>query len=178
MTIQNAGIGPSVDEFSEAFAGWSIYSIGDLYSGYDKFQLAVDSLDITTTRTPIGRVRMFTLPQGATKSVVHMVNAMNKVLKDCIPDITMPFLDNIPIKGCLDEEKDESEDKDGCRRFVVDHMKDCEKVLQRLEDANFTFSGEKSAFGKPEILVVGHLCGAYGRKPSPSKVNAIKDMKE
>ena len=26
--------------------------------------------------------------------------------------------------------------------------------------------------------VVGHLCGAYGRKPSPSKVNAIKDMKE
>ena len=71
-----------------------------------------------------------------------MVNAMNKVLKDCIPDITMPFLDDIPIKGCSNEEKDESKDKDGCRQFVVDHMKDCEKVLQRLEDANLTFSGD------------------------------------
>ena len=107
--------------FAEAFAGRSIYSIGDLYSGYDQFQLAVDSRDITTMRTPIGLVRMCTLPQGATNSVAHMVNAMNKVLRDCIPDITMPFLDDIPIKGCLVEEKDESKDEDGCRRFVIDH---------------------------------------------------------
>jgi hypothetical protein len=107
-----------------------------------------------------------------------MVNAMNKVLKDCIPEVAMPFLDDIPIKGCSEEDKDDSKDKDGCRRFVVDHLKDCEMVLRRLEDANLTFSGEKSAFGQPEILVVGHLCGAYGRKPSPSKVNAIQAMKE
>jgi hypothetical protein len=60
-----------------------------------------------------------------------MVNTMNKVLKECIPD----------IKGCLDEEQDESKDKDGCRRFVMDHM-DCEEVLRRLEEANLTFSGE------------------------------------
>ena len=175
VTIRNAGIGPSVDEFAEAFAGRSIYSIGDLYSGYDQFQLAVDSRDITTMRTPIGLVRMCTLPQGATNSVAHMVNAMNKVLKDCIPDITMPFLDDIPIKGCSVEEKDVSKDKDGCRKFVVDHIKDCEKVLQRLGDANLTFSGEKSAFGQPEILVVGHLCGAFGRK---TRVDAIQAMKE
>ena len=51
-------------------------------------------------------------------------------------------------------------------------------MLQKLEDANLTFSGEKSAFGQPEILVVGHLCGSYGRKPTPSKVNAIQEMKE
>ena len=37
VTIRNAGIGLSVDEFAEAFAGRSIYSIGDLYSGYDQF---------------------------------------------------------------------------------------------------------------------------------------------
>jgi hypothetical protein len=106
-----------------------------------------------------------------------MVNAMNKVLRDCIPDITMPFLDDIPIKGCPVEEKDETVGPDGCRKFVVTHMDDCEKVLQRLEDARLTFSGEKSAFGQSEILVVGHLCGPYGRKPSPTKVEAISAMK-
>ena len=33
VIICNVGIGPSVDEFAEAFVGRSIYSIGDLYLG-------------------------------------------------------------------------------------------------------------------------------------------------
>ena len=103
---------------------------------------------------------------------------MNRVLRDCIPDITMPFLDDIPIKGCPEDTKDESIDADGCRKFVADHIANFEKILQRLEGARLTFSGEKSAFGQPEILVVGHLCGSYGRKPSPTKVEAISAMKE
>ena len=37
VTIRNAGIGLTIDEFAEAFAGRSMYSIGDLYSGYDQF---------------------------------------------------------------------------------------------------------------------------------------------
>ena len=90
------------------------YSISDLYSGYEQLQLAVDIRDITTMRTPIGLVRMCTLPQGATNFVAHMVNAMNKVLRDCIPDIKMPLLDDIPIKVCPELEKDESLDQHGC----------------------------------------------------------------
>jgi hypothetical protein len=164
VTIRNAGVGPNIDEFAEAFAGRLIYSVSDLYSGYDQFQLAVESRDLTTMRTPLGLVRMFSLLQGGTNSVAHMVNAMNKVLRDCIPDITMPFLDDIPIKGCLVEERDDTVKPDGCRRFVATHIGDCEKVLQRLEDARLTFSGEKSAFGQSEVLVAGHLCGPYRRK--------------
>ena len=102
-----------------------------------------------------------------------MVNAMNKVLRDYIPDITMPFLDDILIKGCPVEDKDESVGLDGCQRFVANHIGDYEKVLQRHENVRLTFSREKSAFGQPEILVVGHLCGPYGRRPSPAKVEAI-----
>ena len=67
---------------------------------------------------------------------------------------------------------------DRCRRFVTDHIADCTKILQRLEGVWLTFSGEKSAFGPPEILVVGHLCGSYCRKPSPTKVEDISAIKE
>ena len=84
-----------MDSFAESFAGRAIYSMVDLYSGYDQFQLAMDSRDITTMRTPIGLVRMCTLPQGATNYVAHMMNGMNKVLRDHIPHRTMPFLDGI-----------------------------------------------------------------------------------
>ena len=33
VTIRNTGVGPLIDEF----VGRSIYSVGDLYSGYDQF---------------------------------------------------------------------------------------------------------------------------------------------
>ena len=98
VMIQNFGAGPIVDEFAEAFAGRAIYSVEALYFGYHQFQLATDSRDITTMQTPIGLVRMCTLLQGATNSVAHMMNTMNKMLRDYIPEITMLFLDDIPMK--------------------------------------------------------------------------------
>ena len=160
------------------FARRSIYSVGDLYSGYDQFQLTVESRYITTMQTPLDLVRMCTLPQEGTNSVAHMVNAMNKVLRDCIPGITMPFLDDIQIKGCPEEDMDESVGQDGCQKFIADHIHNCEKVLQRLERARLAFSEEKSAFGQSEIMVIGHLCGPFGRKPSSEMVETISVMKE
>ena len=64
VTIRNSGIGPIVDELAEMFAGRAIYSMGDLYSEYDQFQLALKSRDITSIKTPIGLVRMCTEIEG------------------------------------------------------------------------------------------------------------------
>ena len=178
VTIRNVGTGPVVDEFAEEFAGKAIYSIGDLYSGYDQFQLAESSRDITTMRTPLGLLKMCTLPMGATNSVAHMQNAMNKVLHEFIPAKTRPFLDDIPIKGCNEGEKDTTLRPDGLRQFVGDHMEDVAAILKRLIDARLTLSGEKSAFGQYEIMVVGQLCGPYGRLPSREKINAIILLKD
>ena len=177
VTIRNKGSGPIIDEVAEAFAGHAIYSIGDLYSGYDQFQLATESRDLTTMKTPLGLVRMCTLPQGATNSVAHMQNAMNQILKDFVPKKTIPFLDDIPIKGCEESERDLTVQDDGCRAFVSNHIKDVEKILNKLEEVKLTLSIDKSKFGVDEILVVGHLCGTYGRKPNPEKVDAIGRMK-
>ena len=55
---------------------------------------------------------------------------------------------------------------------TVAMKKEFRKVQDELQ------SGEKSAFGQEEILVVGHLCGPYGRRPSPTKIDAIQAMKE
>ncbi|MCO5587994.1 hypothetical protein L7F22_041947 [Adiantum nelumboides] len=177
VTICNVGTGPIVDEFAEAFAGRAIYSMGDLYSGYDQFQLSLESRDITTIRTPLGLVRVCTLPQGATNSVAHMMIGMNKVLRDFIPHITMPFIDDLSIKGCKVEVKDETLNRRGCRKFVAQYIHDCDAILSKLEEVNLTLSGAKSTFGAQEVLIVGHMCGPYGRKPSPAKVEAIQRMK-
>ena len=57
---------------------------------------------------------MCTFPQGATNSIMHMMNDMHKVLTHIIPHITMPFLDDILIKGCEERVKDEEVDETGC----------------------------------------------------------------
>ncbi|KAL2631532.1 hypothetical protein R1flu_016218 [Riccia fluitans] len=134
VTIKNAEVGPIVDEYAEAFVGRAIYSRGDLYLGYDQFQLAEDSKDLTTMKMPLGLVRMCTLLQGATNSVAHMMHGMNIVLQDFVPDKTMPFLDDVPIKGCSEQDKDEILDEKGRRRYVVEHIEDCEGILARLEE--------------------------------------------
>jgi len=72
VTIGNKGSRPIIDEVAAVFAGHAIYSIKDLYSGYDQFQLAIESRNLTTMKTPLRLVTMCTLPQGATNSVAHM----------------------------------------------------------------------------------------------------------
>ena len=152
--------------------------MGDLSSWYHQYQLAQESQDLTTVKTPLGLVRMCTLPQGATNSVAHMMNGMNKVLRDFIPQITMPFIDDLPIKGCEENKKDEELDQRGCRKFVANHIADCESILTRLEEVHLTLSSSKSIFGAREVLIVGHLCSPEGWRPIPLKVDAIQNMKE
>jgi hypothetical protein len=176
VTIKNKGSGPIVDEVAEAFAGQAIYSIGELYSGYDQFQLAIESRDLTTIKTPLGLVRMYTLPQGATNSVAHMQSTMNQILRDFVSEKTIHFVDDIPIKGCQEGAKDLTLDTDGCRIFVKNHITDVDRILERLEEVDLTLSIYKSKFGFDEILIVGYLCGRYGRKPNPEKVDAIINL--
>ena len=90
----------------------------------------------------------------------------------------MQFIDDLPIKGCEEGEKDEALDQRGCRKFVIEHIADCESILSKLEEARLTLSGSKTIFGAREVLIVGHLCSPEGRRPSPLKVDVIQKMKE
>lgn len=69
-------------------------------------------------------------------------------------------------------------DPKGCRKFVANHIVECDKILTRLEEVHLILSGAKSMFGVKEVLVVGYMCGSYGHKPSVEKVDAIQRMKD
>jgi hypothetical protein len=51
----------------------------------------VQSRNLTTMQIPLSSVKMCTLLQGATNSVSHMMNGMNRVLRDFILEKNMPF---------------------------------------------------------------------------------------
>jgi hypothetical protein len=79
LNIRDSGMPPSVDEFSEDFAGYPITSAIDYYSGYYQIPLADSSRDLTAFLTIFGLLRVTQLPQGWMNSVSIFQRIMRKV---------------------------------------------------------------------------------------------------
>ena len=128
-------------------------------------------------KTPLGLMRICTLSQGVTHSMVHMRSVMNKIMKEFVPEKPIPFMDDISIKGCKVKITNFTLGTDECRRFINDHIKNVDKILKMIEEVDLILFIDKSKFRVDEILVVGHLRGSYGRKTNPEKVDVITRMK-
>ena len=170
-TVRDANLPPSVDEFSEEFAGCQMASLIDFFSGYDQVELDTKSRDLTGFQTPIGLLRMTTLPQGATNSVAQFVRIVTKILEDLIPEDCLPFLDDIGVKGPLST-YNEREVLPGIRQYVMEHIQSLDKTLVCLERAGCTI-GPKSQFCIDGINIVGFVCRAKGRSLDSAKVIKI-----
>ncbi|GBG91718.1 hypothetical protein CBR_g53532 [Chara braunii] len=142
VTIRDVESIPEADLLAKGSAGRSIYSICDLFLGYDGIPLDYRDRHMTTMHTPLRLVKMMVVPMGWTNGVAVFQRAMIAVLKEFIPKKVEVFLDDFPIKRSV--ERDETEVLPGVRKFVVDHMSDVRDVLVKLDDANLTVSGTKS----------------------------------
>ena len=98
VTIQEANLPLSSDEFSEEFAGCTISSLIDYFSGYDQIELDEESRDLTAFMTPLSLIRMTTLAQGATNSVAQFVRIVLKILAPHLGDRTKLFLIDVGVK--------------------------------------------------------------------------------
>jgi len=171
VSLRDANLPPSVDEFSEEFAGCAIASLIDFFSGYDQLVLAPECRDMTAFMTPLGLLRMTTPPQGATNSVAQFVRVVMRILDDLFPTVAMPFLDDIGVKGPYTTYDDE-ETLPGIRRYVYEHILNLDKTMDRIERAGACI-GAKSQFCHNGMNIVGFICGYNGRTPATSKVIKI-----
>ncbi len=153
----------------------------DLFVGYDERLLAESSRDLTTFQTPYGAMRLVTLPMGWTNSVPIFHDDVNYILREEVPEFTMPYIDDVPVRGPVTRYQAEDgtyetlPDNPGIRRFVWEHMQNVNRILQRMKYSGGTFSGFKSVLCAAEITVVGHLCSFEGRKPTPERIKVIEN---
>ena len=101
ITIRDAGMPPILDNFVEPFAGRQCYTVFDLFWGFDARRLDVSSRHLTSFESPIGTLRLTSLPMGFTNSPAEFQKCMVFVLRDEIPDKANVFIDDLPIKGIL-----------------------------------------------------------------------------
>ena len=172
ITLKDACIPPNVEEFAEDFTGLSMASVLDLFSGYDQIGLAEQCRNLTGFQTPLGLLRMTTLPQGAVNSVAQFVRIITKTLRSLLRDVAKPFLDDIGVKGPRTDYGGE-EAVPGVRRYVLEHIQNIDQTLLKLERAGFTISGKKMQLCMRAVEILGYVCDSDGRHPSETKVAKI-----
>jgi hypothetical protein len=184
VTIQHSGVPPFTEQLVEQFAGRACGGMLDLYVGYDERALAESSRDLTTIQTPFGAIRLKVLPMGWTNSVPIFHDDVTFILRFEIPHLTVPYIDDVPIKGPRPDYKlpdgsyETIPENTGIRRFVWEHFQGVNRIVQRMKYAGGTFSGFKSVLCAREITVLGHRCTPEGRLPDTTQVDKILNWSE
>jgi Reverse transcriptase (RNA-dependent DNA polymerase) len=173
VTRRDANIPPPLEQFAEDFAGMKIVSLVDMFSGYDQVELHKDSRDRTAILTPVGLLRLTTLPQGCTNSVGQFVRVTRTILGELLGCVAEAFLDDIGVKGSKSDYGGE-EALPGVRRYVLEHIQNIDRVLVHMECANAVVAGGKSHFACERLKIVGFTVGPDGRSPTAEKVYKIQ----
>ena len=84
------------------------------------------------------------------------------ILTTQIPYAAKPFLDNIAICG-LKTKYSNKEVKPRLRRFIVEYIKNLDKVLANLERVGLTVYREKLQLCYKQIKIVGYVTNEYSR---------------
>jgi hypothetical protein len=117
---------------------------------------------------------------GWTNSIPIFHDDITFILLAEIPHVTIPYIDNVPIKGPtttyqkVNDSYETIPENPGIRRFVWEHFENLNRVVQRMMYCGGTFSGPKLFLCVPEISVLGHRCTPEGRLPDESRVSTIR----
>jgi hypothetical protein len=98
VTVKDAATLPYVELFAEQSAGHSIYTMMDLFIGFDHRALAEESCDLTTFQTPLGTFWLTALPMGWTDSPTVFQNDVAFILQHKT-DIAPNFQDDDNVLG-------------------------------------------------------------------------------
>ena len=179
VSVKEAGLPPNLDSFVEPFAGRQCYTVMDLYWGFDARKVHVNSRDLTAFQTPLGLLRITSLPTGYTNSPAEFQACMAFILQDEMPHIADIFIDDLGIKGPSSAYLDDNgqpeimSENSGIRRFVWEHAQDVHRVLHRIQHAGGTFSPSKVQLAKRTAMILGQKCTPEGRIPDDQKVEKI-----
>jgi hypothetical protein len=117
---------------------------------------------------------------GWTNSVLIFHDDATFILQAEIPDVTIPYIDDVPIKGLtttyqkVDNFYETIPENPGIHQFIWEHFENLNRVVQRMKYCGGTFSGFKLYLCVPEIFVLGHRCTHEGRLPDKLRVSTIR----
>jgi hypothetical protein len=116
---------------------------------------------------------------GHTNLVQIMQGDINYILQEEIPLFTVPFIDDVTVKGpvtCYENTDGTYEtipESSGIRCFVWEHLANVNEILQWLKYVGGTFSGKKLELCVLAIIILGQWCNYEGHVPHEAKTQKI-----
>jgi hypothetical protein len=179
VTMKHVGITPFTDQIGEHFAGQVCSGMLDLFVSYNECRLVPELRDLTMFQSPFGALCLVTLPMGWMNSVPIFHDDVTFILQPEIPNITIPYIDDMPICSPADRyilpngTEERIPDNPSICRFIWEHFQGLNRMVQQTKYCSRTYSGVKTVLCTEEITVVGHRCMPCGRLPDPSHVDKI-----
>jgi hypothetical protein len=158
MTVKNRFPMPLVEEILDELAGTQFFTSLDLTSGYHHIRMGETDEFKTAFKTHQGHYQFRVMPFGLTNAPATFQCAMNSVLAPFLRKFVLVFIDDILIYSAS----------------WADHLKHLRMVFEKLREHQFYLKRSKCAFGKTELLYLGHIISQDGVSTDPSKMDAMK----
>ena len=158
ITVKNKFPMPIIDEFLDELAGAKYFSKLDMASGFHQIRMTEKDEMKTAFKTHHGHFQFRVMPFGLTNAPATFQCAMNSVLAPFLRKFVLVFIDDILIYSAS----------------WVDHLKHLRMVFEKLREHQFYLKRSKCAFGKTELLYLGHIISQDGVSTDPSKTDAMK----
>ena len=163
-TVRDSYLLPTVQEIMDTLANKKWFTSVDCVQAYHQIPIKSErDKDLTTFVVPGGGLYRYKyMPFGLKNAGACWSRFIDNALGDLRWNICCVYADDILIVT-------ESED-------VEDHIKDLDKVFDKLDALGIKVRGDKIKLGVKELPFLGQIVGVDGVKPDPAKLKAIKDL--
>ncbi|XP_029652389.1 uncharacterized protein K02A2.6-like [Octopus sinensis] len=151
---------PTLEEITPSLAGSRLFRKLDVSNGYWNVKIDKESSMLTTFNTPFGRYRFNRLPFGLKVSQDVFQCRIDETYQGCKGAIGIA--DDIQVHG-----KDETT-----------HDFNLHEAMEKTRQAGIKLNADKCVIKAKECKFFGIIYSAEGVKPDPTKVEAIRDIKE
>ncbi|GBG66421.1 hypothetical protein CBR_g61465 [Chara braunii] len=139
--------------------GCTIFSKIDLKSGYHEIEMVEGDVHKTVFKTRYGTYEYLVMPFGLCNAPGTFQTEMHRILRPYLDKFVVVYLDNILVFS----------------RSVQEHAQHLALVLQALRTNQYKINREKSSFGVPSVIYLGHVISGEGLAPEATKVAAVQD---
>ncbi|GBG79191.1 hypothetical protein CBR_g28908 [Chara braunii] len=131
----------------------------DLKFGYHQIAMAEEDVHKTTFKTRYGSYEYLVMPFGLCNAPGTFQIEMHRIFWPYLEKFMVVYMDDILVFS----------------RTAREHVEHLALVLQALHDNQYKINREKSSFGVPSLIYLGHVISGDGSTPKAAKIAAIQD---
>ncbi|EYC07744.1 hypothetical protein Y032_0069g372 [Ancylostoma ceylanicum] len=151
---------PTPDDVFTKLNGGTTFTQIDFADAYLQIELDDAAKELLTINTHRGLLRYNRLPFGVKSAPGIFQQIMDSMI--CGLNGCAAYLDDVIVTG----------------RTIEEHVANLEALFKRISAYGFRVRVEKCNFLMPQLRYLGNIIDATGRRPDPSKIEAIQKMPE